>query len=285
MFDLDQAITTWRQQMLAAGIETSDVLNELENHLREEMNALRSSGMSQDQAFVMATVRLGNPVSVQSEFNKIRPDRRLPMLIAFFALLVTGILLSATSLLAIVLTGRMSFLLFSRSLLLFSHILTLTAGYAAAFMAGSVGVGYVCRRWTQRFTKSPRSSLIWTVTLFTRISAILIVVGYLLGMLWSKQDRGTFFTGTAREIAPIFVLAWTLIELFVQRFFRANTQIIILLAIAGNIVVSLAWFGRLIVVSQSYEFANHIPLASFIAIHCIFLAIGSLPERSMETAS
>jgi hypothetical protein len=36
MFNLEQAIADWRQQMLAAGIKTPVPLEELENHLREE---------------------------------------------------------------------------------------------------------------------------------------------------------------------------------------------------------------------------------------------------------
>jgi hypothetical protein len=36
MFNLEQSIAEWRQQMLAAGIKTPATLNELESHLREE---------------------------------------------------------------------------------------------------------------------------------------------------------------------------------------------------------------------------------------------------------
>jgi len=37
MFDLEQAIIAWRQQMLAAGIKSPVPLEELENHLRDEI--------------------------------------------------------------------------------------------------------------------------------------------------------------------------------------------------------------------------------------------------------
>ena len=37
MFDLEQSIADWRRQMLAAGIKTPVPLEELESHLREEI--------------------------------------------------------------------------------------------------------------------------------------------------------------------------------------------------------------------------------------------------------
>ncbi len=273
MFDLDQAIKEWRKQMLAAEIKSADVLNELESHLRDEVNTLCASGLPQAQAFETAVKHLGNPIAMQLEFKKVQPAQWLPVTIASFAWLTLILLFLARELFTAVFTGRMGFLLFS-------HILTLTTGYCAAFMAGCFGIAYVCRRQFQNFSQSRRLSLNRAIILFTRVSAMLIVIGYLLGMIWSKLNRGTFFTGSEREIGPMLALIWIAMEIGFQKSLRANMQITALLAIAGNIVVCLAWFGMLIVVSRSYEFANHIPLASFIAVHCIFLVIAALPERS-----
>jgi hypothetical protein len=49
MFSLEQSIAEWRTQMLAAGIKTPTLLEELENHLRDEIERqaklnLRKSG-------------------------------------------------------------------------------------------------------------------------------------------------------------------------------------------------------------------------------------------------
>jgi hypothetical protein len=41
MFELEQAITGWRRQMLAAGIKTPVPLEELEIHLRDEIERWR----------------------------------------------------------------------------------------------------------------------------------------------------------------------------------------------------------------------------------------------------
>ena len=54
MFDLEQSIADWRRQMLAAGIKTPVPLEELEIHLREEIEQQMKSGLSAQQAFEIA---------------------------------------------------------------------------------------------------------------------------------------------------------------------------------------------------------------------------------------
>jgi len=39
MFNLEQAILDWRRQMAASGIKAPDVLDELESHLRDDVEA------------------------------------------------------------------------------------------------------------------------------------------------------------------------------------------------------------------------------------------------------
>jgi hypothetical protein len=71
MFDLEQAITDWRQQMLAAGIKTPVPLEELESHLREDVEQQMRSGLSAQQAFGIATKEIGQAPELKREFKKI----------------------------------------------------------------------------------------------------------------------------------------------------------------------------------------------------------------------
>jgi hypothetical protein len=71
MFDLETAITEWRQQMLAAGIRSPVPLEELECHLREEVERQVKSGLNEASAFHEAVQKVGPPDSLQSEFGKI----------------------------------------------------------------------------------------------------------------------------------------------------------------------------------------------------------------------
>jgi len=76
MFNLDQAISEWRQKMAAGGIKTSVVLDELESHLREDAERLAKSGvLSAEEAFRVAESRIGQSELLRAEFAKIDPLR------------------------------------------------------------------------------------------------------------------------------------------------------------------------------------------------------------------
>jgi len=70
MFDLDQAIAEWRRQMLAAGIKTPAPLEELESHLREDVEQGMRSGLIAEAAFETAVQRMGQTDALKAEFKK-----------------------------------------------------------------------------------------------------------------------------------------------------------------------------------------------------------------------
>ena len=70
MFDVEQSIADWRQQMLAAGIKTPVPLAELESHLREEVDQQMREGVSAQAAFAMAVQRIGQANALKDEFEK-----------------------------------------------------------------------------------------------------------------------------------------------------------------------------------------------------------------------
>jgi hypothetical protein len=70
MVDLEDSFTDWRWQMLAAGIKAPEPLEELELHLREEVEQqLRLTGDA-DEAFAKAVRRMGHPRELKREFSK-----------------------------------------------------------------------------------------------------------------------------------------------------------------------------------------------------------------------
>jgi hypothetical protein len=70
MFNLNQAILEWRQQMAGAGIKTPAPMDELECHLREDIEKQMLAGWSAEQAFTNAVSRLGEAQALKVEFNK-----------------------------------------------------------------------------------------------------------------------------------------------------------------------------------------------------------------------
>ena len=70
MFNLESAIIDWRQQMLAAGIQSSGSLDELEGHLREEISRQIKLGNGEAEAFEISVCQVGHPEILKREFRK-----------------------------------------------------------------------------------------------------------------------------------------------------------------------------------------------------------------------
>jgi hypothetical protein len=70
MFNLEQSIAEWRQQMLAAGIKSPVPLEELEIHLREEIEQQMKSGLNEQDAFNSTVQKIGEAGLLKMEFKK-----------------------------------------------------------------------------------------------------------------------------------------------------------------------------------------------------------------------
>jgi hypothetical protein len=71
MFELEKAIAEWRQQMVAARLGKGDALDELESHLREDIEKQIRAGVTPQQAFEVAVERIGGAQVLGSEFAKL----------------------------------------------------------------------------------------------------------------------------------------------------------------------------------------------------------------------
>jgi hypothetical protein len=72
MFNLEMAIAEWRKQMAAGGIKSSETLNELESHLRDEVERQKLAGGLDQQAFEVAAQRIGKSKDLAPEFTKTK---------------------------------------------------------------------------------------------------------------------------------------------------------------------------------------------------------------------
>jgi hypothetical protein len=69
MFQLEKEITNWRNQLQLRNAIPEDSLRELEQHLRDEIQLLCRSGLSEEEALIVAIKRIGNTHSVAGEFS------------------------------------------------------------------------------------------------------------------------------------------------------------------------------------------------------------------------
>jgi hypothetical protein len=72
MFNLDSAIQLWRQGM-SAEIKSIEALDELESHLRDEIQRQMQLNVNEQQAFEIAVEKIGQAAVLEQEFAKAIP--------------------------------------------------------------------------------------------------------------------------------------------------------------------------------------------------------------------
>jgi hypothetical protein len=93
MFNLEQSIADWRKQMLAAGIKTPVPLEELEIHLREEIERQTISGLSAQQAFGIAVKKIGHALELKREFKKVSASMEMQKIIKLAGVIFVAVAL------------------------------------------------------------------------------------------------------------------------------------------------------------------------------------------------
>ncbi len=72
-FDLNVAIESWRNELAAQAHLTPDDRRELEKHLADSITDLRGHGLSEEESFLLAERRMGQPQRLAEEFVKADP--------------------------------------------------------------------------------------------------------------------------------------------------------------------------------------------------------------------
>ncbi len=71
MFQLDEQLREWSNRFSQTGSMRRGDVEELENHVRDSVVALTANGLDEQEAFLIATRRLGDQDSLSREFRKI----------------------------------------------------------------------------------------------------------------------------------------------------------------------------------------------------------------------
>jgi hypothetical protein len=70
-FDLNRALQAWRENLGDSPAFRQENLDELETHLRDSIANLQQRGLAEDEAFLIASRRVGNDSTLGAEFGKI----------------------------------------------------------------------------------------------------------------------------------------------------------------------------------------------------------------------
>lgn len=269
MPEREELIASWRRYMAETTGCTNEVLDELESHLRDEIQQLVQTGQSEEQAFALATIRLGSPQTLSAEFAKVvEPASWLPIRLATFAAtilitLVVGFLLLRWQ------EGRLG-------ILLGTHLGAITLGYGLSLLAGTLVICYVVTRPFHELTAGQLRGLERAVLTLTVVAAVLTLSGILLGCVWAKDHLGRYWEWDPREVSAAAVVMWdaVLILLLMARVWEHR---VILLGILGNGLVGIAWFAG----------APQLRAASiiFALVQVLLFGLGFLPARGLRRRS
>jgi hypothetical protein len=73
-FDLNVAIQHWRENLAQSAAFRAENLNELESHLRDSIASWQTRGLSEYEAFFVASQRIGAGRQLEAEFEKVNRE-------------------------------------------------------------------------------------------------------------------------------------------------------------------------------------------------------------------
>jgi hypothetical protein len=235
-FDLESAVRAWRRQALSVGAPPT-VVDELEDHLREEFAACVRDGAAHETAWHGALAKLGDPVVLEREFAKV--DRlggadRLALTAILGVAILSGLVFVG------VFAARPPRAVERPVLTL--HTVAVTLGYLAGLLAAAAAAYATLRRWLARVPLPALEGSVLRVTRAASLAAASLVAGgFVLGAVWAREALGRAFTGDPREIGAIAVVVCCIAAAAASR--RGGAPVALAIAIASGGFVTAAWFG------------------------------------------
>jgi ABC-type transport system involved in cytochrome c biogenesis permease subunit len=172
-----------------------------------------------------------------------------------------------------------------------THVVTITLGYSATFLAGVLAISYIfIGVFTPLLTApkpgraeidSPGKLLPRMVYAILCFAILFSFVGTVLGGIWADQSWGRFWGWDPKENGAVLIVLWNALTLHARWAGVVRQRGLMLLAVFGNVITSWSWFGTnmLGVGLHSYGFMDSalIWLLVFVISQIAIIALGSLP--------
>ncbi len=125
-----------------------------------------------------------------------------------------------------------------------THVVIITIGYSATFLAGVLAIVYVLRRLpTGGLPRETAASLYRMVYGITCFALLFSFVGTMLGGVWADQSWGRFWGWDPKENGALIIVLWCALMLHARVGRLVGERGFMLLAVFGNIVTVWSWFG------------------------------------------
>ena len=125
-----------------------------------------------------------------------------------------------------------------------THVVVITIGYSATFLAGFLAIIYVLRGvFTPSLGKDAGTSLVRMIYGIICFATLFSFVGTVLGGIWADQSWGRFWGWDSKENGALMIVVWNAIILHCRWGGFVKDRGIVILALFGNIVTAWSWFG------------------------------------------
>jgi ABC-type transport system involved in cytochrome c biogenesis permease subunit len=163
-----------------------------------------------------------------------------------------------------------------------THVVAITTGYSAMFLAGMLAIIYVVRGvFTRSLTKQTAGSLARMTYGVVCFATLFSFVGTVLGGIWADQSWGRFWGWDPKENGAVLIVLWCAIILHARWGGFIRQRGLMIMALFGNVVTSFSWFGvnMLGVGLHSYGFMQKaFPwLVGFMVSQFALMAIAAMP--------
>jgi ABC-type transport system involved in cytochrome c biogenesis permease subunit len=182
-----------------------------------------------------------------------------------------------------------------------THVITVTLGYGATFLAGLLGTCWIVQRvWSglvhgddaavredDRRVQDDLYRMTYGVVCFALFFSF---IGTVLGGLWADDSWGRFWGWDPKENGALMIVLWNAAVLHARWDRWIGPRGFAMFAIGGNIVTAWSWFGtnQLGIGLHSYGFTSGVLmlLGAFVVSQLLLLAAGAAltrPGRGVAT--
>jgi ABC-type transport system involved in cytochrome c biogenesis permease subunit len=125
-----------------------------------------------------------------------------------------------------------------------THVVAITTGYSAMFLAGMLAIIYIVRGvFTRSLKKQTADSLARMTYGVVCFATLFSFVGTVLGGIWADQSWGRFWGWDPKENGAVLIVLWCAIILHARWGGFIRQRGLMIMAIFGNVVTSFSWFG------------------------------------------
>lgn len=165
-----------------------------------------------------------------------------------------------------------------------THVVCISMGYAATYMAGLFGVLYILGgAFTPLLTSKRRKDLLRMMYGTLCFAIFFSFVGTVLGGLWADDSWGRFWGWDTKENGALIIVLWNALVLHARWGGIVKDKGLACLTVAGNIAVSWSWFGVNELGIGLHAYGQTEGVVRALAIVCVsqlvLIAIGCLPKQ------